>query len=518
MRPLNLALLQVSRRAERSTSSQLLASFVDVGDLSATVQGHDHQVMYGRRGTGKTHVLSILANRALERGDMAVQIDLRTLGSTGGIYSDYSLPLAERGTRLLTDLLWAFHDAILEAALDDETVDLAAVQVRLDALAAAVSDVRVVGQASQSISENGSTTASASAGLGVGGTVPLSAQVGFSDSVTSSRATVATVTGEIRHRIHFGAVSRCLTELFSALRNRRVWLLLDEWSEIPLDLQPYLSDLLRRSVFPVRAITVKVAAIEQRTNFRRVLDDGSDIGIEIGADGAPSLTLDDFMVFDNDAQVATAFFRRLLWKHVVTSETQSVALDMSEDEFASEAFTQVNVLQELARAAEGVPRDALNIAAVAARMAGDRKISVADVRAAARQWYQQSKEAAVSSRQRASELLHWIVSRVIGERRARAFLLPTGTRNELIDYLYDSRVLHVIKKSVSSNDTPGIRYNVYAIDYGCYVDLISTANAPLGLLETESDTGDIVFADVPVTDYRSIRRAILDIDAFVAGS
>ncbi|CCP15395.1 hypothetical protein SMRA8_1379 [Stenotrophomonas maltophilia RA8] len=224
------------------------------------------------------------------------------------------------------------------------------------------------------------------------------------------------------------------------------------------------------------------------------------------------------MVFDNDAHVATAFFRRLLWKHVVTSETQGVALDMSEDEFASEAFTQISVLQELARAAEGVPRDALNIAAVAARMAGDRKISVADVRAAARQWYQQSKEAAVSSRQRASELLHWIISRVIGERRARAFLLPTGTRNELIDYLYDSRVLHVIKKSVSSNDTPGIRYNVYAIDYGCYVDLISTANAPLGLLETESDTGEVVFADVPVTDYRSIRRAILDIDAFVAGS
>lgn len=515
MRPINRALLLVSRRAERSTGSQLLASFVDVGDLSATVQGHDHQVIYGRRGTGKTHVLSILASQALHNTALPVQIDLRTMGSTGGIYSDYNLPLAERATRLLSDLLWAFHDGFMALAIDDESIDLGSVQVRLDALAESISDVRVVGQATQTMSDTTVATDSTSSeiALQVSATPSGSGRLGGGTTSSASRATSQSVTGDVRHRVHFGNVARNLEDLSGVVANRRIWLLLDEWSEVPLDLQPYLSDLLRRTVFPVRGITVKIAAIEQRTNFRKALADGSYVGIEIGADGSPSLTLDDFMVFDNDAQAATDFFRKLLWKHVVSSDDS--LSDLSEAAFASEAFTQVNAIQEVARAAEGVPRDAINIAAVAARIAGEGKIAVSDVRAAARQWYQQSKETAVSSREQALDLLHWIVEKVIAGRRARAFLLPTSVRSTLIDYLYDSRVLHVIKKSVSSNETPGIRYNVYAIDYGCYVDLISTANAPIGLFSVDDETAEgSHYVEVPETDYRSIRRAILDLGEF----
>lgn len=519
MRPINRALLQVSRRAERSTGSQLLASFVDVGELSATVQGLDHQVMYGRRGTGKTHVLSILGAHALRGGDLRVEIDLRTLGSTGGIYADYNLPLAERATRLLTDLLWALHDGIMGCAIDNEDIDLRAVQTRLDALAESIGEVRVVGQATQTISEAHAATNDLASGLAatIGARPALSLSIGEKKGTSKSHEIEQHVTGEVRHRVHFGAVNRTLSDLSASLGGRRVWLLLDEWSEVPLDLQPYLSDLLRRTVFPIGGITVKIAAIEQRTNFRNFLEDGSYVGIEIGADGSPSLTLDDFMVFDNDAQTATDFFRKLLWKHVVSSESPGIDSAMTEPAFAAEAFTQINAIQELARAAEGVPRDAINIAAVAARISGERKISVADVRSAARQWYQQSKEVAVSSRAHALDLLHWIIEQVIAGRRARAFLLPTNIRNDLLDYLYDSRVIHVIKKSVSSNDTPGVRYNVYAIDYGCYVDLIATANAPAGLFAIEDDSSEGVrYVDVPATDYRSIRRAILDLGQFTA--
>lgn len=42
----------------------------------------------GRRGTGKTHALSYLEAQIRERGDVAVYVDMRTIGSTGGIYGD----------------------------------------------------------------------------------------------------------------------------------------------------------------------------------------------------------------------------------------------------------------------------------------------------------------------------------------------------------------------------------------------------------------------------------------------
>jgi len=481
----------------------------------------DHQVMYGRRGTGKTHVLSVLATQARTDGNIPVQIDLRTLGSTGGIYADHNIPLGERATRLLTDLLWAVHDGVMAQVLEDESLDWAAVEVCLDNLRDSISEVRVIGQ---STATHGYTTqSSASSSINVGASVSslIGASAGLASTEANglSQSNQLTVIGETRHRIQFGRVARDLEDLSAALGGRRIVMLLDEWSEIPLDLQPYLADLLRRAAFPVTRITVKIAAIEQRTNFRLFLPEGDYIGIEMGADGSPSLTLDDFMVFDNDAQASTAFFRRLLWRHAASIDPQSEVARYSESDFAAEGFTQVTALQELARAAEGVPRDAINIAALAARIAGDRKISVTDVRTAARQWYQQSKEAAVSARPKAIELLQWIIEQVIAGRKARAFLLPSNVRNDLIDYLYDSRVIHVIKKSVSSNDTPGVRYNVYGVDYGCYVDLIATANAPQGLFAIDAADGDgIAYVEVPTTDYRSIRRAILDLENFELNS
>jgi hypothetical protein len=516
MRPINRAFGLVSRRAERSTGGQLLASFVDVGDISLSLSGADHQVMYGRRGTGKTHILSVLAENSRRNGEVPVQIDLRTIGSTGGIYSDYNIPLPERATRLLADVLWAVHDGVMAHVLEDNSLDWASAEIRLDRLRESISEIKVVGQITESIdhTENQSQNRSSALSLNLGHNPSLSATINDANTGAFGSSRRQSVVGESRHRIHFGAVSNNLSALSSALGERRILILLDEWSEVPLDLQPYLADLLRRAAFPVSRITVKIAAIEQRTNFQIVLPEGGYIGIEIGADGSPSLTLDDFMVFESDSSASTSFFRTLLWKHITTVEAGEDVSNLTESEFTGEAFTQITALQELARASEGVPRDAINIAALAARSAGERKISVHDVRSAARQWYQQSKEAAVSARPRALDLLQWIIDEVIGGRRARAFLLPTNAKHELIDYLYDSRVIHVIKKGVSSNETPGLRYNVYGVDYGCYVDLITTNNAPQGLLALDNDAGEVQYVDVPTTDYRSIRRAILNLSEF----
>lgn len=518
MRPINRALLKLSKRAERASSAQLVASFVDVGSLLASMTNNDHQVMYGRRGTGKTHVLSKLYADALAAGNLPIQVDLRTLGSTGGIYSDPNLPLSERATRLLTDLLWAVHDGIMERAIEEESIDLSALQVRLDAFRDSISQVKVVGHVTHSFAADSSNESrdSSSGSIRLSPSPSISAQIALATQRTQKESDTVTTTGENRHHLNFGTVSANLRSICQVLDGRSIWLLLDEWSEIPLDLQPYLADLLRRTVFPTQQIVAKIAAIEQRTNFRIEAGASGYIGIELGADAAASLTLDDFMVFDNNASAATNFFRSLLWKHVTSSvPDDSVLKNLAEGEFSSTSFTQINALQELVRAAEGVPRDAINIISLAAQSAVDRAIAVSDVRAAARQWYQQSKESAVSSRARALLLLQWIREKVIGSRRARAFLLPSDARSELIDYLYDSRVLHVIKKGVSSNETPGVRYNVYAIDYGCYVDLISTANAPQGLFQVDDDLADTAgFVEVPATDYRSIRRAILNLADF----
>jgi hypothetical protein len=266
-------------------------------------------------------------------------------------------------------------------------------------------------------------------------------------------------------------------------------------------------------------VTVKIAAIEQRTNFLIPGDRGDYTGIEIGADVTADLNLDDFMVFDHNASRAVDFFRRLFFNHfkTVQPEIDGAPTFVAERDFASKAFTQKTALEEIVRAAEGVPRDAINVIAICAQKAGAAPIAVVHTRSAAETWYQRDKESAVSANLNAAALLRWIVDEVIAHRKARAFLVESGTRDELIDSLFDSRVLHLLKRNISAQEQPGVRYDAFKIDYGCYVDLLSTAKEPQGLLPAgESSPNEGGFVEVPPDDYRAIRRAILDLSVFHA--
>ncbi len=321
------------------------------------------------------------------------------------------------------------------------------------------------------------------------------------------------------HSIHFGAVNQTIRAIAGLIQPKRIWILLDEWSSIPIELQPYLADFLRRSLMALRGTVVKIAAIEQRSKFQLPQEHNSYIGIELGADAAADVNLDDFMVFDNDADRAVQFYKQLVLKHynaIIESEADSRRFE-SPEQLISLAFTQNNVFEEFVRASEGVPRDAINILAIAAQNALDNKIAMNHVRVSAKNWYQRDKEAAVRANDSAIGLLHWIIDEVIAHRRARGFLLRTTVRHKTIDYLFDARVLHLLKRNISAHDEPGVRYDVFKLDYGCYVDLINTTRNPQGLLQLDlfpEEGSESRYLDVPPDDYRSIRRAILDPNRF----
>jgi hypothetical protein len=90
-----------------------------------------------------------------------------------------------------------------------------------------------------------------------------------------------------------------------------------------------------------------------------------------------------------------------------------------------------------------------------ARISYGRPISVTDVGKAAREWYQQDKMSVTKSAPELAEILSFIIDEVINRRKTRAFLFPSGINDPRIDQLYDARLLHLLKKSISSNTGPG---------------------------------------------------------------
>ena len=67
-----------------------------------------------------------------------------------------------------------------------------------------------------------------------------------------------------------------------------------------------------------------------------------------------------------------------------------------------------------------------------------------------------------------------------------------------------------MQRGYADKDHPGIRYDIYSLDYGTYVDLLNTSKQPaidllIGPPEEEAEEGFVV----PFDDKRSIRRIVL---------
>lgn len=466
---LNQALMRIPRRAESSDRFVLATTFVAVGSFAAMLHSTDHQILYGRRGTGKTHALLYLSDLIERAGDVAVYLDLRTIGTAGGMYADSSVSPAVRGTHLLVDVLEAIHETLLSIAVGDD-IGSGDLLDALDALAEAATKVAVVGGVEEETTAREGTETSRGVELALSPQVTVSAKHHRAISGESRRRR----TGIEEHQVIFGPLARALRDIAAALGEARLWLLLDEWSSVPLDLQPLMADLLRRSVMPTAGITVKIAAIEHRSRFAQLLPTGGYIGIELGADAASAVSLDDFMASGDARNRAQEFFGQLFHNHASTHLCRMVVDPPSDAESLIEATFRPNTFSELVRAAEGVPRDAINIAALAAQHAHDQPIGLPEVRRAARDWFLRDKQTALTTNEPARQTLRLLVDEVIGRRRSRTFLLEhtASARHETIDELYDARLLHIQRRGIVDPKNPGTLYDGFAIDYGCYVALL----------------------------------------------
>ena len=511
----NDLLQKLTRRAERMDPAQQAQTFVALGGMQHSLLNAENRVVFGRRGTGKTHIMSFVADAARKRNDIAIQIDLRSVGSNSYIYADESLSISERATRLLKDFVAALHERMLEEITAPSfRFSASRLSGPLDRIGSSVKEILVKESVEITRSRDGSVEANVEAtGKAKLTAILPSGEMSGKGSIKGSKGSSEeiTETSHPRLSINIGQVSRSFSE-FASVFDNRVWILLDEWSSLPDKLQPYLADFVKRCLFPISSYTIHIAAIERRSVFR--IGEGAEtIGIELGSDAAADINLDDYLVFENNPLRSIHFFQEMLFRHVISvAEDQKLPFRTS-DQFVAAVFTLVPTFRELVRACEGVPRDAINILQLAATYAQDDKISVPHIRLAAKDWYDRDKAAYLQTEPNAERMLQWIIQIVIRKRKVRAFLVAANARDEYLERLFDERILHIAKRSYSAKHDPTTRYRIWKIDYGCYVDRINTSQAPLGFLLQEQDVRDESFV-VPEDDFRQIRHAVLDLEQY----
>ncbi|EYT47562.1 hypothetical protein D641_0115010 [Brachybacterium muris UCD-AY4] len=247
------------------------------------------------------------------------------VGSTEGRYADPALSLSERATRLVVDVLGIVHSQMLDAAFEG-SVDI---QIGvLDRMLDHFQEVLVARETEQEDTRTDRSSEGSNTDLGVDWTPGRMPSMRVGTGSTSEAAREAGVrtrqTGVVRHRIHFGGVTQSMRQAIEADEARRFWLLIDEWSSIPIELQPYLAEMLRRLFFGIPKVSVRIAAIPHRSEWRIAGDRGDYIGVEVGAELFPLLDLDEFVVFparnrEEQARRSLSFFRALLFRHISTA-------------------------------------------------------------------------------------------------------------------------------------------------------------------------------------------------------
>ncbi len=509
------AVSKIVQRSERQDDPEkLLGTYVDIGLLSQ-LDNRNHQIFYGRRGTGKTHVMKVLDTvLRKESKNTVVYIDCRTLGSTSQ-FSDRDAPIPKRCLALFRDFLLTIYHGLLEHIVNEPSKTANEALTEADTLVSLITEPLKYYQQEKVVSEEKATQgteASMTSGLGVSLT-NVNAKIGGSRSLSASISEGQSTEYSVRteDKVVFPELQRSIKKVLE-LADSSLYILVDEWSSLPIDIQPFLAEFLKRGISPLSTATLKISALEYRCRFREDIG-GITYGFELGADIATAPDLDDYFVYDRNPDQVTDVCADVLLKHI-SSELPENYLKKeftitNPRQFASRMFTERNTFSEMVRASEGVLRDLINIFTQAyfhSQRRGRDSIDKKAVLDSARQWFEQDKAQYLDDS--LQEVMRKLVEEVIGKKKARSFLLPRHLeRHPVVQKLFDARVLHHMQRGYADKDNPGIRYNIYTIDYGAYVDLIGTSKEPELELKADRMGADLV---VPFDDKRSIRRIILE--------
>lgn len=490
-------------RAEYNSEKNYLEYYAGLETLDKVISIKD-QIIYGRRGTGKTHLLKALQEKLLadDQKYLPVYIDLRTfkptLESNNDLY--YALIIFQE---IVVEVLKCVY-VNLDYLYQEYTVEQQ--KIIIDPQRRKI--LALLEKFNRSF-DGKSFTKMGETGFRVNEVKKLATNLKIAKipELFGSKEVNKEIESEdekIKY-ISFSDMSDAISELLEAVDIDRIFCLLDEWSEIPETSQYILAEFLKRTFVP-KKVTLKIAAIPNRTQ----LISENRIGLEDGGDifGFP---LDNRYIYELYPEITKAFFNELLYKqlYLMAPQLYEIFYDNKEKRPVHNfinIFLANQALREILIASAGIPRDFLNIFISAYNIfftkTNNRHLVVADIRNATVEWYGVDKKKTVDANSNAKLLLDKIINDILITKKRCHFLIPEKYEKvkELND-LIDLRVIHLRKRGISHKGNKGVVYNVYYLDYACYTSTNLYHNKINTTLLNEIETID---------DFREIRRVSLE--------
>ncbi|MFA5944234.1 MAG: hypothetical protein WC876_07195 [Candidatus Thermoplasmatota archaeon] len=504
----------ISRQEEHKERNQ----YIDVEGNREAALLNVNQVIYGRRGSGKSALIAEAKKGAAEKGILAVDVDCEQ-------YKDHSFP------KLLIEILLAVLERLDKALPVTRMIPgtkaraaRTAISTEMDSLRSlllAPDDLDVGVQRHQATSSNhGAQVSSPSTGG-----LPAASIMAFkSDAQTEQRTFTQRERTIETLQIRLKDYRRVIDQALSATGKQALYIFIDDFYHINLHWQVQTFDHLHRLTKGSRA-KYKIATTRFNTRLYERAD-GGNRGVQDDIDYSPlelDYTLENFQSTKNHL---------LEILRGVVQGSKSTKLDPLE-------FTSEGSLQRLVWASGGVPRDFMLIFAEAmdaALQKGKQQITKYEVYDAARTFLQRTKmpdlqsDASSEEYGRLMNAWKWLHHEVVGNRLRNVFLVDkeaSATQREamlILQKLQDFRFIHIVMKdtTAANRDLATHRFQAYAIDLGAYTSRLKGKNIRVRPGKTEAD---LAFREIDIAEAEQEERpdairsggVVINLDDFARG-
>ncbi len=469
------AVSAIQKRAEMQTDwDKIIDTYVHT-DLALRANSYNSQLVLGRRGTGKTHMFRYLQEKLEEKGEVIFYIDCKNLGS--GMIELTEKP-EQTASKYFRSILNEIGTRLLDMAIRME-MPLPNIQQKV-----------------------------------------ISTVLGLTTQMEPSKTEET-----FKPTFNYRQITESIKAILSDLNIKHVFLIIDEWAQIPISAQPYCAEYIKRAIMTIPAITIKLLAVNYQCKLSIQPDEGI-IGIQRSADIPDVLDFDNYLIFDENKELVTKFFSEVLYNHLGVELSWDLRI-VQEEKFKRTVniFTLQDSFIELVRAAEGNCRDFLCIFCKSywegyRLQGGANAISIPHIRKAASDWYDNEKYTNIRDDAALNKTLTYIMNNIIKNYKSRTFMVEASkAQSHVLTRLLNERVLHKLSGFYSHKDRPGERYELFNIDYGAYVRFKDTVNEPFQtVMPFIEDVPKLPKEEqeymVPLDDKRSIRRIVFDPDHY----
>jgi hypothetical protein len=473
--------------------------YVDVDQLQE-LNTSDWQVIYGRRGTGKTLLLGMLVelSRAeLDRGQLSIMIPAQEckVSPVGraipdktralGYFQSFLELLVDKVTGQLEHLLVQPSFLGRFTGQRRRTIDKA-FELMVDLLelatqgrpVAAFSTTEQVDEKRSAFTR--STSAAGKLEVDVGRDIRMGAKGGLEHKRQSADENSKYTRTESQPLPRFALVSKTLQELLKLLKVDRLNILIDEWSTLDptgaTAIQPEFAELLKRTFHGVPSVSVKIATNRYQTRFSNRGAGGSYRGLELEADMFEAINLDRALL---DRGSLVSFYEALLLNRLAFFDESLNTFRVEEGGFPHEAFVLAifhdrRAFEELVKGAEGIPRDFI---ALVKAVAKTYRHSVKN-RWTARAIQDVIRQRSVSGledieyRSITSQMMDPCMKAVVTKTGSRIFFVSKSDHPKVadaLDELLEKRVIHDYPRE-ELPDFARERNRAYLMDYGVWLD------------------------------------------------